>query len=64
MDKWEEMRQELSHLTVKELKQLAKDEGICLGYDASRKDTTIGAIVTHRRYMELNGTEGGKHADR
>lgn len=53
MDKWEEMRQELSHLTVKELKQLAKDEGICLGWDACRKDSTVGAIVSHRRHMEM-----------
>lgn len=64
MDKWQTMREGLALLTMKELKGIAKDEGICLGYDASRKDTTIGAIVTHRRYVELNGKEGGKGADR
>ena len=54
-DKWEAMRLELAAKTVKELKQIAKEEGITLGYDASRKDSCVGAIVTNRRYRELNG---------
>lgn len=49
------MREELSRMTLKDLKALAKAEGITLGYDASRKDSTVGAIVTARRYMELYG---------
>lgn len=55
MDRWEQMRQELSKLTVKELKAIAKNEGISLGYDASRKDSCVGAIVTARRHFELEG---------
>ena len=53
-DRWEEMRAELSELTVKELKAIAKADGITLGYDASRKDTAVGAIVSARRHYELN----------
>lgn len=51
---WEDMRQRLMKLTTKQLKQLAKDEGICLGYDASRKDSMVRSIVSSRRqrYME------------
>ena len=54
MDKWENMRHGLSLLTVKELKRIAKDEGICLGYDACRKESIVRAIVSHRRYVELS----------
>lgn len=52
---WDEMRERLMDLTTKQLRQLAKDEGICLGYDASRKDTTVGAIVSARRHRALRG---------
>lgn len=55
MDKWEKMREELAHMTLKQLKALAKQDGITLGYDGSRKDSAIGAIVSARRYQELNG---------
>ena len=53
---WEDMRARLMGLTVKQLKQIAKDEHISLGYDASRKDTCVGAIVSARRHrcVELN----------
>ena len=53
---WEDMRQRLMKLTTKQLKQLAKDEHISLGYDASRKDSMIGNIVSTRRHrcLELN----------
>lgn len=54
-DKWEEMRDELERLTLKQLRALAKNDGITLGYDASRKDSAISAIITARRYQELNG---------
>lgn len=47
---WEDMRRRLMKLTTKQLKQLAKDEGICLGYDASRKDSMVGNIVSTRRH--------------
>ena len=42
-------------MTLKELKALAKAEGITLGYDGSRKDTAVGCIVSNRRYREING---------
>lgn len=50
---WEAMREELSCLTVKQLRQIAKNEGICLGYAASRKDTTVNEIVSARRCRAL-----------
>lgn len=52
---WEDMRERLMGLTTKQLRQIARDEGICLGYDASRKDTTVGAIVSARRHRALRG---------
>ena len=47
---WEDMRERLMRLTLKQLKQIAKDEHICLGYGGSRKDTCVGAIVSARRH--------------
>lgn len=54
---WEEMRERLMGLTLKQLKQIAKDEHISLGYDASRKDTCVGAIVTARRHRAMGAEE-------
>lgn len=53
---WEEMRQRLMGLTLKQLKQIAKDEQITLGYDACRKDSCVAAIVSARRHRthEMN----------
>ena len=42
-------RDELKAMTVKQLREYAKEIGCCLGYDASRKDTTICAIESHQR---------------
>ena len=59
---WDEMRERLMGLTTKQLRQLARDEGITLGYAASRKDTTVGAIVSARRHRAMSGevvTTGG-----
>ena len=47
---WSDMRERLMKLTMKQLKQIARDEKIALGYDASRKDTCGGAIVSARRH--------------
>lgn len=52
---WEEMRERLTRLTLKQLKQVARDEGITLGYAASRKDMTVGEIVSQRRGRALRG---------
>lgn len=43
------MKAELSKLTMREIKAIAKEEGICLGYDGARKDTAIAAIIANRR---------------
>lgn len=61
-DVWEEMRERLMGLTTKQLRQIAKDEGITLGYAASRKDSTVAEIVSQRRSRVLRGevvTTGG-----
>ena len=51
-DKWEIMRDELMKLTSKQLKAIAKEERICLGNEAGRKESTVGVIVQNRRYRE------------
>lgn len=56
-DRWDAMRADLQKLTVKQLRKIAKDEGICLGYAASRKDTTIDQIVGNRRYRALYASD-------
>lgn len=52
---WEDMRERLMGLTTKQLRQTARDEGISLGYAASRKDTAVAEIVTQRRHRALRG---------
>ena len=52
---WDEMRERLMGLTTKQLRQIARDEGISLGYAASRKDTTVAEIVSQRRHRALRG---------
>ena len=51
---WEDMRERLMRLTLKQLKKLAKDEHVTLGYGACRKDTCVGAIVSARRNRSLS----------
>lgn len=41
-------RERLEKMTMKELKAVANDESICLGYDGSRKSDVINAIVDWR----------------
>lgn len=45
-----EDRERLGKLTMKQLKEIAKAEDICLGYDGSRKASTINAIVNWKRF--------------
>lgn len=45
-----EDRERLEKMTMKEIKAVAKDEGICLGYDGSRKANSIGLILEWRRF--------------
>lgn len=40
----------LEKMTMKELKAVADDEGITLGYDGSRKANAIGLILEWRRF--------------
>ena len=64
---WDDMRERLMGLTTKQLRQLAKDEGITLGYAASRKDTAVAEIVSRRRRRALRGevvTTGGEASGR
>ena len=42
------------------LKQLAKDEHISLGYDACRKDSLVGNIVSTRRHRCIEYNEDPK----
>lgn len=51
---WRDMRERLMGLSMKQLKQIAKDEHITLGYAASRKDTTAAEIVSQRRSRALD----------
>ena len=45
------MRRSLMRLTLRELRRVAREEGVCLGY-ASRKADVVGKIVAHRHYVE------------
>lgn len=45
------MRRSLMRLTLRELRRVAREEGVCLGY-ASRKADVVGEIVAHRHYVE------------
>lgn len=57
---WVEMRERLMRLSMKQLKQIAKDEHIALGYAASRKDSTVAEIVAQRRSRTLDIEAGEK----
>ncbi len=43
-------RERLEKMTMKEIKAIAKDDGIALGYDGSRKANAIGLILEWRRF--------------
>ena len=45
-----EDRERLEKMTMKEIKAVAKDEVISLGYDAARKANAIGLILEWRRF--------------
>ena len=55
---YDQMRTDLSKHTMKQLREIARAEGICLGYDGSRKDSTVAAIVSNRRHRELMKERG------
>lgn len=43
-------RARLEKMTMKQLKEIAKAEDICLGYDGSKKSDVINAIVNWKRF--------------
>ena len=45
-----EDRERLEKMTMKEIKAVAKDEGITLGYDGSRKADAVIAIIEWKRF--------------
>ena len=49
---YDQMRADLANHTMKQLREIARAEGICLGYDGARKDTAVAAIVSNRRHRE------------
>ena len=57
-DKYAAMRADLARRTMKQLREIARAEGICLGYDGARKDTAIAAIVGNRRHREYMRERG------
>lgn len=58
---YDQMRADLMALTMRQLKDIARAEGICLGYDGSRKDTTVNAIVSSRRGKARRGYDWHTH---
>ena len=52
MTDYTEMEASLQAKTMKQLRAIAKEEGICLGYDGGRKDSAVAAIVSWRRHAE------------
>lgn len=48
----ERMISELSKLTVRELREIARSEGVCLGYAGATKAGIVQEIVSARRYHE------------
>ena len=55
MTDYEKMRDELMGMTVKQLKQVARDEGICLSYSGATKAGTVNEIVSQRRHRDMDG---------
>ena len=45
-----EDRERLEKMTMKEIKAVAKDEGISLGYDSARKANAVDTIISWRRF--------------
>ena len=45
-----EDRERLEKMTLKELKAVAKDEGISLGYDGSGKANAVDTIIAWKRF--------------
>lgn len=48
-------RDSLRRLTVRQLRAVARAEGVSLGYDGNTKENIIGAIITHRMHVRYMG---------
>ena len=55
-------KEELQCMTTKQLREYAKEIGCCLGYDGSRKDTAINAILVHQEHNS-QGAQGCDHME-
>lgn len=58
---YDAMRADLMSRTVRQLREIARAEGICLGYDGSTKKRIVGAIVSHRWHIEREDMHGRAH---
>lgn len=56
--KYSEMFSDLMRLRIKDLKVICKQEGISPGYDSSRKDSLAACIVSHRRHLDIERSDG------
>lgn len=56
-------QEELRGMTMRDLRAYAKEIGCCLGYDGSRKDAAIGAIMAYERLRQIERGEGGRHGE-
>lgn len=45
-----EDRERLEKMTMKQLREVAKNEGVCLGYYCSRKADAVIAIIERKRF--------------
>ena len=43
-------RERFEQMTMKQLREVAKNEGVCLGYYCSRKADAVIAIIEWRRF--------------
>lgn len=50
-------KDELERMTMKQLREYAKEVGCCLGYDGARKETAVRAILSFQYYHNLEGGE-------
>lgn len=48
----ERMVRELSKLTVRQLREMARSEGVCLGYAGATKAGIVQEIVSYRRHSD------------
>ena len=51
-DKYAAMRADLGAKTMKQLREIARAEGICLGYNRESVETVAAAITTSRMYRK------------